>query len=364
GAPESAEKLARFGQAIPAGEPGTGTGFRVRELGQYLKRRGYRVREGADGNNPPGSSRGIMLLYACRGRFSPLGDLLFHAGFLLILFGAVTNVLTRFEGTAIIAERSPFTGSKKEYRMSKAASETVDLPEVNFDVEKISADFWNGKLFFTRLEAQLLHSGGRDIAKLSSAAQIGNAAVTIAGYGYVPRYEFKKQGGIFDDYGSVKLNIFSPGSEDYFYVTIYPHKIFVSFYPDYAEVDGKAVSKSMNPVNPAYALRIFRGRIPVYTGVIKQGEWAEYDGLSISFPSFVKSGDFRIVRNPGHPYIWASFILMGAGLVWRLLFYRKELALWQDDTGRTWLSGHGDYYPKLHAEWLASLTEEFKGKSV
>ena len=56
--------------------------------------------------------------------------------------------------------------------------------------------------------------------------------------------------------------------------------------------------------------------------------------------------------------------MMGLGLAWRLLFYRKELVLWQDGAGRTWLAGRFDYYPKLHAHWLAGLAAEFKGNSA
>ena len=62
--------------------------------------------------------------------------------------------------------------------------------------------------------------------------------------------------------------------------------------------------------------------------------------------------------------IWIAFILMGVGLTWKLLFYRKELVLWQDGAGRTWLAGRFDYYPKLHAHWLARLAAEFKGNSA
>lgn len=361
-----AEMLARFGQAVPVTGPSTNTkvAFRIGELVQYLKRRGYRMRDGNNGGNTSGKPRTITLLYACRGRFSPLGDLLFHAGFLLILFGAVTNVYTRFEGTALVAEGRSFVGSKEEYRRLQTASATAALPFVDFDVGKISADFWEGKLFFTRLEAQLLHRGGYDTAKLSDAARVDDADVTISGFGYVPRFVLKNKEGQTVEQGYVTLNIFVPGSEDNFQVRGLPHRIFVSFYPDYAEVAGKNVNRSMNPLNPAYALRIYRGRIPVYSGIVKQGEWAEYDGLRLSFPSFIRFGDFKIVRNPGHPFIWAAFILMGFGLVWRLLFYRKELALWRDETGNIWLSGHGDYYPRLHAEWLAYLAEKFKGKSA
>lgn len=357
--PQGSEKLSRFNHATPT----QGSGFRVQEFKHYLQRHGYQVQLDQGERNAAPGTHPATLLYACRGRFSPLGNLLFHASFLLLLVGAVLNVYYRFEGTALIAEGRPFSGGKAEYRTIGGAAGAA-LPEVDFDVETITAEFWDKRLFFTRLEAQLLHRGGREIAKLSSAVQVGDAAVTIAGYGYVPKYVLKDKAGQILDEANVILSIFAPGSEDSFQVRGYPHKIFVSFYPDHAIVNGKIVTQSMNPVNPAYSLRIFRGRIPVYTGIVKPGEVAEYDGMSLSFPSYVKSADFQIVSNPGHPFIWIAFIMMGAGLVWRLLFYRKELVLWQDGAGRTWLAGRFDYYPKLHAHWLARMAEEFKEKSA
>ena len=96
-------------------------------------------------------------------------------------------------------------------------------------------------------------------------------------------------------------------------------------------------------------------------GVVRPGEWAEYDGLRISFPSFVRSGTFKIVRNPGHPLIWIAFVVMVSGLAWRLLFYRQEVVLWRDEAGRTWLSGRFDYFRRLHAGWLAGLAVDFAG---
>lgn len=357
-APERAQNLGRFDHATQV----PGTGFRVEDLKQYLRWRGFQVRDGASAP-ASGTAPHASLFHASRGRFSLAGNLLFHAGFLLLLAGAVTNALYRFEGSAILAEGDAFRGAKEEYRRV-AESTGAALPAVDFDVEKISAEFWQGRLFFTGLEAQLLHRGGRDVARLSSTARVGDADVTISGFGYVPLAVLKDRAGEIVARAHVKLNIFPPGSEDYFHVPEYPHKIFVSFYPDHAQVDGKAVSKSMHPVNPVYMLRIFRGRLPVFTGAVKPGEWADFDGLSISFPSYVKSGTFQIVSNPGHPIIWAAFIVMGLGLAWRLLFYRKNIALWQDDAGRTWLSGRFDYFPRLNAGWLASLGEQFKAEAA
>ena len=356
GLPDARPGAARFeqGAEVPF------AGFRVADLKQFLGRRGYRVRGTDSAGVPVDDAPGVVeIFYASKGRFSLIGNLLFHASFVLLLLGAVANGLYSFRATAEIAEGRPFTGSKKEYKVISTSS-AVALPEVDFDLENIAADFWNGRLFFTRLEAQLVHRGGRDVAKLSSAARVGNADVTIAGFGYVPLAVVKDESGKVVSETNVWLNIFIPGSEDHFQVPGYPHKVYVSFYPDHALVDGKSVSQSMNPVNPTYFLRIVRGRLPVYSGVVKPGEWAGFDGLSISFPSFVKSGVFQIVRNPGNAMIWSAFILMGLGLAWRLFFYHREVALWQDAAGRTWLTGRADYYPKLQAQWLASLAEQFK----
>ncbi len=335
-------------------------GFRVADLKQFLRRRGYQVRSADSAGVPVDDAPpGVGLFYASKGHFSLIGNLLFHASFVLLLLGAVANGLYSFRGTAAIAEGQPFTGSKKEYQRIDTSSE-VALPNVDFDVKKIEADFWQGRLFFTRLEAQLVHRGGLDTVRLSSSARVGDAAVTIAGFGYVPLAVLKGKDGSVYDKVNVDLNIFLPGSEDHFQMPGYPHKIHVSFYPDYAVVDGKNVSRSMDPVNPAYALRVMRGRLLVYTGVVKPGEWAEFDGLGVSFPSFRRTGDFQIVRNPGNPMIWSAFILMGLGLAWRLFFYRKEVALWQDEVGRHWLSGRADYYPALHGAWLDCLAGDFK----
>lgn len=348
-APDTPEKLQTFRHATAV----PGPGFSVPAFEQYLKRRGFKVRNTA-------GPAGAPLLYACRGRFSPIGNLLVHASFLLLLAGILTSLLFRFEGAATLTESQSFSGGRAAYK-SIAASPLATLPEVDFDVEKISANFWQGRMFFTRLDAELLHRGGRELTGINSAATVGNSDVTLASYGYAPMYVLKNSKGEIIDQGYVTLNIIAPGSEDAFKVPGYPHLIRVSFYPDHAEVAGKMTTRSMNPVNPIYSVRIFRGRLLLYSGLVKPGEWLDYDGLRLSFPSFARWGDFRVVSDPGYPLIWAAFIMLGIGLVWKLLFYRKEVVLWRDGEGRFRLAGRFAYYQKLHAGWLASLARKFGG---
>ncbi len=354
---ESEEELKKFRyrQAVQI------KGLRVQAFKRYLKRRGYKVHVPECGMENAGGNNNATLLHAYRGRFSPIGNLLFHTSFLFLLLGVIMSMLFSFEGTAMLTEGYPFSGSRGEYK-SISASPMASLPKVTFDLKRISASFWEGKMLFTGLEAELAHAGGVEVAQLSSPVAVGDANVTISGYGYAPMYALKEKRDRLVDQGYVNLNVFIPGSEDHFQIPGYPHRIFVTFFPDYDEKKEGLPNRSMSPNNPAYGLRILRGRLPVYTGIVRQGEWADFDGMRISFPTFARWGDFKIVNNPGALYIWIAFIMMGVGLVWKLLFYRRELLLRQDGVGSVWLAGHFDYYPKLNANWLENVAEKFGEK--
>lgn len=328
--------------------------FNLRAFAKFLRIRGYKVVE---------PDKKVKLLYAVKGRLSPVGNILFHVSFLFLLAGIVVSLLFKFEGMAMVTEGYSFSGSRGEYK-SISFSPLASIPRLSFALEKLSATFWDENMLFTSLEAELAYGNKREIARLSSPAAIYGTKVTIAGYGYTPMYVLKDRDGKILDRGYVNLNIFIPGSEDHFQIPGYPHQIFVSFFPDYEEREGQLPNRSMNPDNPAYGLKIFRGRLPVFTGVVKQGEWAAFDGMSISFPEFVRWGDFKVVNDSGAIYIWISFVMMGVGLFWKLIFYKRVVIVHRDSEGSLWLAGRFDYYDKLNSLWLKKLSERFRGEVI
>ena len=53
-------------------------------------------------------------------------------------------------------------------------------------------------------------------------------------------------------------------------------------------------------------------------------------------------------------FIWTAFVLFGLGLVWRLLFYRREIAVVIESDKAT-IYGNSDYYPSLFENRLRML---------
>lgn len=349
--PETSYDLRRFGHKIKVQNPK----FKIQGLEQYLRRRGYKIWNSDNNDNSTLNTKQSTLLYASRGRFSPVGNLLFHLAFLPLLLGVAASTFFRFEGSARLTEGYPFTGTIREYS-SVSISPLGALPEVSFFLNKITPSFWKGDLLFTDLRADVKDRLGPGSIWMSSPYRMGGASITINGIGLTPMYILRDRAGMELDAGYVNLAVFTPGNEDHFEIPGYPYQIFVSFYPDHEMVEGKVVNRSMNTKNPLYAVRIFRGRVPLYSGMLKPEDDAVFENLRLSFPDFRYWGEFRIVRDPGFAFIWVAFFLFGVGLIWRLLLYRREIIVVRSDEGVI-LYVDSDYFQALFLEKLKRFSK-------
>lgn len=356
--PDIATDLERFRHRVEV----RGSELNVQSLARYLRRRGYYVEgksstlKNLDSESfSPNAHYPSLLLYAHRGRFSSIGNLFFHIGFLFLFVGVVSSLLLRFEGDLRLPEGYGFSGKANEYTFISAAPFS-SIPNLSFLLNKIYPEFWEGKLLFTGLKGEVQYEDGTGSIFLSSALRISGARVTLKNIGLTPMYVLKNKEGNEIDAADVNLAIFVPGTEDHFLMPGFPHQIFVAFYPDYDVVDGKILNRSMHIKNPVYAVKIFRGRIPVYSGFIKPGEEALFEGLRLSFPEMRYWGEFKIVKDPGFPFIWTAFILFVTGLVWRLVFYKREVVVIRK-ADEVYLYGNSDYYHRLFENRLMMLAE-------
>lgn len=276
---------------------------------------------------------GRKIIHACRGTYSPLGNLLFHVSYFFLLAGIFISLLFRFDGEVHVAEGTVFDGREKAYE-SLTLSPHASLPDIRFTLNSISPEFWGDQLLFTDLRADMtLADGKKNSAWLSSPVRIDGAKVSIAGIGYAFRYRLTDNNGRELTSGTELLNVFLPGLEEGFKVPGYPHRFLVAYYPD-AVIKGESVSnRSMNRKNPVIGLRIYRGRLPVYSGLIKEGDTADFDNLKFTIEKVNYWGDFKVVKNPGFPWIWTAFAMMIVGLVWRFVFCRKEIVLVKGEEG-------------------------------
>lgn len=344
--PRVAEDFAGFSHKVESSAGMT-------KLKSYVVRRGYSLRN--SGENP--SEGGHYLFYASRGRFSPVGNIMFHFSFLLILAGISLSILFRFEGNAKITEGYPFEGKRNDYANIGIAP-LSSLPEISFELKKITAEFWKDALLFTDLRADVSYGEEKGTVLLSSPVTIGGADITLQGIGLTPLYLLKDKVGRVIDSAYVNLNIFIPGSKDSFVIPGYPYRIEVSFYPDHEIKNEKIFNRSMNPERPAYFISVskldnLKEKPKVFSGSLRPEDDFYFDGLRLSFPEFIYWGSFRVVKDPGFIFIWISLAMMIAGLIWRLLFYRREVLIEAFGEELT-VYIYADFFPKLFEEKILS----------
>lgn len=325
------------------------------DLARALERRGYRVSLDAGGR----------AFAALRGRFAPLGDLAFHLAFILILIGAFVTAYTRFTGDVVIAEGQTFWGERGDYlRFQPREDFSRRAPRLSFAVEEIGAAFYRDELFFTDLYARVRYPAnspaGRATVRLSQPLRLGGAMVNLVGYGFAPVYVLRGPDGRELDSAVVNLNVFPPGVEDSFRLPGLPHQVYVTVFPDPVLTDRIPRSRSNNLRNPMLRLRVYRHKVRVYEGVVPLGSSVSFDGLRLEFPELRRSGQVRVLRDPGAPWVFAAFLMGIAGLAFRLLWHRREVAgLVVSEGGDATLhvGAEADVFRHLHWARLRGLLE-------
>jgi len=69
----------------------------------------------------------------------------------------------------------------------------------------------------------------------------------------------------------------------------------------------------------------------LFSGSLARGQTASFSGGSITLEGVRYWAFFRLVRERGGALLTLGFLLAITGLVWRLLFFRRELGLVWDD---------------------------------
>lgn len=303
-----------------------------------LRRLGYRPAEGQE-ESPGGIRR----------RWSGLGTFLFHGAFFLIAVGFLATIAMRQEATVWVAVGEEYTGEPGQLlSQSPPKPLAAGVPLTAFRVDDIRPEFWRDQLLFTTLEADLeLASGRRATTRINRPLWLGWATfLRLSGFGYTPRYELKDAYGHVLDSSFVKLNLFPPGQRDYFSPPDYPHRIYLEVFPDHGEEDGGPVSNSLNLVNPAVAVEIYRGRLALGGTLLPLGEGYTYEGLTFSIPEIRYWGEFSIVWDPGAAILFLGFILGLLGLLIKLPGGRAEAEYVADPSGEgSVLRGWGDAHP-------------------
>jgi len=286
-------------------------------------------------------------LVGVRRRWAALGTFLFHGAFFLVAAGFLLSIATRQASTAWVAVGETFTGRADQF-LSRAAPRALAFgaptpPGLRFDVTALRPTFWRDQLLFTGLEADLDLPSGKATTRINRPLWIGPGTfLRLSGFGYAPRYELRDRAGRVLDSAFAKLNLFPPGTSDYFRLANLPYRFQVEILPDLAYQDGEPVTRSLNLRHPGIDVRVSRGKLELARAVLTPGEPLTFEGLELRFPEVRTWAELSIVRDPGVPVLFAGYLLGLVGLAFRVRGPRAELE-WRalDGGSRTRVRGWG-----------------------
>ncbi|GAB4483837.1 MAG: hypothetical protein OHK006_06280 [Thermodesulfovibrionales bacterium] len=300
-----------------------------------------------------------MRFYAVRNRFAPYATLLFHLSFFLMLVGGVVSVYTKFEGTVDLAEGEEFSGEIERYNDMPRLPKVGGPPKVHLTLERIQPEVASGQP--TGIRAIFREAGGRQVpAEVNRPYESGATSLVIKDLGVAPLFVIRDKEGRELDGAYVKLNVLL-GREDGFQMA--GLDVAARFFPDYAMKNGVESSHSKEFRNPVFSLRVREGRSMIGRGTVRPGEAVNIGKYRLELPELRYWVRFYVVKDHGSGIVYAGFALATAALIWRLIFFRREIvgSVVPGPEGLALnLAGRAEFYRTLFDDEFRRLAERLR----
>jgi hypothetical protein len=341
-APAEAEllQLAENGPSIAGALPG---GWDPTAAIETLKGYGFRcVRIGGQG------------LWGVKHRTAALGFLLFHASFLLLCAGGALLYYTRFAATARLVEGQAFTG---EYQRILRTPPLGGPPGLSFQLVSVEPRFEQGApvdlkaslLFFTSA------GGSERSARVNHPARWGTASVLVEEAGVAPEIWLQDASG----YGLDRVSVAAAtqgGEPTRLALARGSLQVVLAPIAQGSEFPGRTALAAL-PIR----LSVGESGRTLYDGSLAPGQSVAFGPYRLALVQNRYWAGFRVVSERGGALLIAGFALGVAGLVWRLLAFRRELFVaWGDGALR--ISGRGEFFQGAYRRELESILGTLSGR--
>lgn len=339
----------------------------VRRAGALLSAAGYALHAPTQG-----AVRGV------RFRMAPLGFVLFHGAFVLLLAGGLSVYATRFSGIADVADGETFDASTGEYAARPRTPLLGDTrPDVSFTVAGVRPRSDRG--FPIALEVGILPRGesAPRAADINRPVRIGSTSVLVLSAGPTPLFTCTWDGA--GDGTWVKL-VPNPSGRSRFLLE--PCGLDVLARPLAADPEGAPAGREQGVMlanaGVARLEDVSRTGIEVAIrgpdgavarGVLRPGDsLATPDGRRVlRMPEIRYYARLQIVAERGGGLLWAGFLAGTLGLVLRLVLFRREVVVLADPPGgRVLLAAAADaqgWRPEIVERLVSALGSDGEARS-
>ncbi len=319
---------ARSGPLSPSWSPG--------RAAKILRGFGYQVRR-----------PGPRSLWAVKHRTAPLGFLLFHLSFLLLCAGGTLVYYTRFVGSVVLSEGQQFAGQYNDVLRQRPVGPE---PELAFSLESADPRFERGDPVHLGAVFLFERSGStlRREASVNHPARWGSTSILVNQAGLAPVLWLQDERGFTVDRVVVPAHTRGGPPTD---ITLGDDRTVVFIHP----LDAGAPFPARGELdNTAIDLHVTRDSMVVFQGELRPGEAASFDGGRLVLEELRYWVGMHVVSERGGALLIAGFAVGIVGLVWRLLWYRREIALTWDET-LFHLVGRSEYFSGRFRDELEAI---------
>jgi hypothetical protein len=290
---------------------------------------------------------GASIYWGVKHRTAPLGFLLFHLSFFLLFAGGVLIYYTRFVGTAILSEGQAFTGAYSDVHRQPPFPTGRPLA---FLVDEVEMRMVAGEPVHLSARLLLQHSGPPIpmTSEVNHPAKWGSTIILAEQAGVAPVLWLQDSAGFSLD--RVVIPARARGglptpvelAEGRLQILIHPLDTVASF----PTRDDLATAKMRLQVIEDGQL-LFDDRLGV-------GDAGDFEGGRLVVEEIRYWVGVRIITERGGGLLIAGFLAAVLGLMWRLLWYRREVVVdWDESDFR--LVGRSEYFSERFQSELRAI---------
>ena len=302
--------------------------------------------------------------YGVKNRLSPIAFMLFHVSFFLILLGGLISVYTEFIGYLDLAQGETFQGELNRYNASPSPKlpEVGSPPTVSFTVKSIVPRVEHN----TPTGISIMLADNRDKSHevdINRPYTTEHTSFVFKHLGVSPLFVVKDASGKEIEGAYVKLDVLKMKPDRF---TMAGFLFTATFYPDYVLEEGKRATRSMEFNNPVFFVSVERNGKKIAEGLVPKNGALEFAGNRLEMRDMPFWVRFYVVKQRGLSILYAGFALATIGVIWRLLFYRREIigAVREQAGGRYLVvAGRSEYYKSLAEDEFTLLFGTIIGKA-
>ncbi|MCL6471566.1 MAG: cytochrome c biogenesis protein ResB [Firmicutes bacterium] len=256
----------------------------------------------------------------------------FHISFIIIFAGGLVSFQTRQTGAVIITEGDTYTGdiyslNNRDYLYLKEKPYLFDpTREISITLEgfKVTRDS-NGKAVDYAASVYAIDGQNEKetAVRINQPLSLSDGEnLTLQNYGLAPllRVIDNKTGDVVgEQHYKLPSNIGKPEKTPYRlpYTDI---NIQAVFYPDVVKDGSGYATKSQEPKNPAFYIRVTDGYgKEQIKGLLKMGGTLKGEHISITLKDIKYWVKFGVVRDKGIGIVYTGFALATLSIIWRML---------------------------------------------